>query len=157
VRKKRAIDDFPRRQTPSHSAVRQDGITPPPAQKNVHSATRSVRSQFRNSLPTRQYDVVWAAEAAGFASTVIDNDLGREGSGSMQRPGLSGLTPWYTRATSAQCTTSRRPAGNVRASDPTNKAVLLIHWTVDAIPSCAFRRSRRPNKTETMLLSVIAE
>jgi DNA invertase Pin-like site-specific DNA recombinase len=40
----------------------------------------------------RQYDLAKAAEAAGFASvTVIDDDLGRSGSGSMQRPGFERL------------------------------------------------------------------
>jgi DNA invertase Pin-like site-specific DNA recombinase len=40
----------------------------------------------------RQYDLAGAAKAAGFASvTVIDDDLGRSGSGSMQRPGFERL------------------------------------------------------------------
>jgi hypothetical protein len=40
----------------------------------------------------RQYDLAKAAEAAGFASvTVIDDDLGRSGSGTMQRPGFERL------------------------------------------------------------------
>ena len=40
----------------------------------------------------RQYDLVGAAEKAGFASvTVIDDDLGRSGSGSVQRPGFERL------------------------------------------------------------------
>jgi DNA invertase Pin-like site-specific DNA recombinase len=40
----------------------------------------------------RQYDLAEAAEGAGFASvTVIDDDLGRSGSGSMQRPGFERL------------------------------------------------------------------
>ena len=40
----------------------------------------------------RQYDLAQAAEAAGFASvTVIDDDLGRSGSGRVQRPGFEQL------------------------------------------------------------------
>jgi DNA invertase Pin-like site-specific DNA recombinase len=40
----------------------------------------------------RQYDLAGAAKGAGFVSvTVIDDDLGRSGSGSMQRPGFERL------------------------------------------------------------------
>jgi DNA invertase Pin-like site-specific DNA recombinase len=40
----------------------------------------------------RQYDLAGAASAAGFASvTVIDDDLGRSGSGTMERPGFERL------------------------------------------------------------------
>src|SRR3979490_3406078 len=40
----------------------------------------------------RQYDLAGAAEGAGFKSvTVIDDDLGRSGSGGMQRPGFERL------------------------------------------------------------------
>ena len=40
----------------------------------------------------RQYELVEAAEAAGFASvTVIDDDLGRSGSGAAERPGFQKL------------------------------------------------------------------
>src|SRR5258708_31960947 len=40
----------------------------------------------------RQYDLAGAAEKAGFTSvTVIDDDLGRSGSGSMHRPGFERL------------------------------------------------------------------
>ncbi|WP_457660551.1 hypothetical protein [Sinorhizobium medicae] len=40
----------------------------------------------------RQYDLAAAAAAAGSASvTVIDDDLGRSGSGSMERPGFERL------------------------------------------------------------------
>jgi DNA invertase Pin-like site-specific DNA recombinase len=40
----------------------------------------------------RQYDLAGAAKEAGFMSvTVIDDDLGRSGSGSMQRPGFERL------------------------------------------------------------------
>jgi DNA invertase Pin-like site-specific DNA recombinase len=40
----------------------------------------------------RQYDLAGAAKGAGFVSvTVIDDDLGRSGSGTMQRPGFERL------------------------------------------------------------------
>lgn len=40
----------------------------------------------------RQYDLAGAAKSAGFGSvTVIDQDLGRSGSGSMERPGFEKL------------------------------------------------------------------
>lgn len=52
---------------------------------------QSTMSQVTGNLESqrRQYDLAGAAEAAGFASvTVIDDDLGRSGSGAMQRPGF---------------------------------------------------------------------
>src|SRR6516165_11978056 len=51
-------------------------------------------SQVMGNLESqrRQYDLAQAAEAAGFKSvTVIDDDLGRSGSGSTQRPGFQQL------------------------------------------------------------------
>jgi DNA invertase Pin-like site-specific DNA recombinase len=40
----------------------------------------------------RQYDLARSAEAAGFRSvTVIDDDLGRSGSGNNERPGFERL------------------------------------------------------------------
>src|SRR5258705_5478431 len=40
----------------------------------------------------RQYDLAGAAKEAGFMSvTVIDDDLGRSGSGNVQRPGFERL------------------------------------------------------------------
>src|SRR6516164_5960872 len=51
-------------------------------------------SQVMGNLESqrRQYDLAQAAEAAGFKSvTVIDDDLGRSGSGSTQRPGFERL------------------------------------------------------------------
>jgi DNA invertase Pin-like site-specific DNA recombinase len=55
---------------------------------------QSTMSQVTGNLESqrRQYDLAGAAEAAGFASvTVIDDDLGRSGSGAMQRPGFERL------------------------------------------------------------------
>jgi DNA invertase Pin-like site-specific DNA recombinase len=55
---------------------------------------QSTMAQVAGNLESqrRQYDLAKAAEAAGFASvTVIDNDLGRSGSGTMQRPGFERL------------------------------------------------------------------
>lgn len=55
---------------------------------------QSTMAQVMGNLESqrRQYDLAGAAEAAGFASvTVIDDDLGRSGSGSMQRPGFERL------------------------------------------------------------------
>jgi DNA invertase Pin-like site-specific DNA recombinase len=55
---------------------------------------QSTMAQVTGNLESqrRQYDLAKAAEAAGFASvTVIDDDLGRSGSGTMQRPGFERL------------------------------------------------------------------
>src|SRR5262245_62822861 len=55
---------------------------------------QSTMAQVTGNLASqrRQYDFAKAAEAAGFASvTVIDDDLGRSGSGTMQRPGFERL------------------------------------------------------------------
>jgi DNA invertase Pin-like site-specific DNA recombinase len=55
---------------------------------------QSTMAQVTGNLESqrRQYDLANAAEAAGFASvTVIDDDLGRSGSGTMQRPGFERL------------------------------------------------------------------
>jgi len=55
---------------------------------------QSTMAQVMGNLESqrRQYDLAEAAETAGFASvTVIDDDLGRSGSGSMQRPGFERL------------------------------------------------------------------
>ena len=55
---------------------------------------QSTMAQVTGNLESqrRQYDLAQAAEAAGFASvTVIDDDLGRSGSGTMQRPGFERL------------------------------------------------------------------
>lgn len=55
---------------------------------------QSTMAQVTGNLESqrRQYDLTKAAEAAGFASvTVIDDDLGRSGSGTMQRPGFERL------------------------------------------------------------------
>jgi len=55
---------------------------------------QSTMAQVMGNLESqrRQYDLAGAAEGAGFASvTVIDDDLGRSGSGSMHRPGFERL------------------------------------------------------------------
>jgi DNA invertase Pin-like site-specific DNA recombinase len=55
---------------------------------------QSTMAQVTGNLESqrRQYDLAKAAEAAGFASvTVIDDDLGRSGSGTVQRPGFERL------------------------------------------------------------------
>jgi DNA invertase Pin-like site-specific DNA recombinase len=55
---------------------------------------QSTMAQVTGNLESqrRQYDLARAAQAAGFASvTVIDDDLGRSGSGTVQRPGFERL------------------------------------------------------------------
>ncbi len=55
---------------------------------------QSTMTQVMGNLESqrRQYDLAQAAEAAGFASVaVIDDDLGRSGSGRVQRPGFERL------------------------------------------------------------------
>jgi DNA invertase Pin-like site-specific DNA recombinase len=55
---------------------------------------QSTMAQVTGNLESqrRQYDLAAAAEGMGFTSvTVIDDDLGRSGSGSMQRPGFERL------------------------------------------------------------------
>jgi DNA invertase Pin-like site-specific DNA recombinase len=55
---------------------------------------QSTMAQVAGNLESqrRQYDLAKAAEATGFASVmVIDDDLGRSGSGTMQRPGFERL------------------------------------------------------------------
>ena len=55
---------------------------------------QSTMSQVMGNLESqrRQYDLAQAAETTGFKSvTVIDDDLGRSGSGSTQRPGFERL------------------------------------------------------------------
>jgi len=55
---------------------------------------QSTMAQVMGNLESqrRQYDLARAAEAGGFASvTVIDQDLGRSGSGIMERPGFERL------------------------------------------------------------------
>ena len=64
------------------------------ARTGVVYIRQSTMSQVTGNLESqrRQYDLAGAAEAAGFASvTVIDDDLGRSGSGAMQRPGFERL------------------------------------------------------------------
>jgi DNA invertase Pin-like site-specific DNA recombinase len=55
---------------------------------------QSTMAQVMGNLESqrRQYDLAGAAKATGFASvTVIDDDLGRSGSGAMERPGFERL------------------------------------------------------------------
>jgi DNA invertase Pin-like site-specific DNA recombinase len=55
---------------------------------------QSTMTQVMGNLESqrRQYDLAGAAKSAGFgAVTVIDDDLGRSGSGSMERPGFERL------------------------------------------------------------------
>jgi DNA invertase Pin-like site-specific DNA recombinase len=55
---------------------------------------QSTMSQVMGNLESqrRQYDLAGAAQSAGFAAvTVIDDDLGRSGSGSVHRPGFERL------------------------------------------------------------------
>jgi DNA invertase Pin-like site-specific DNA recombinase len=55
---------------------------------------QSTMAQVTGNLESqrRQYDLAGAAQATGFASvTVIDDDLGRSGSGTMERPGFERL------------------------------------------------------------------
>ena len=55
---------------------------------------QSTMAQVTGNLESqrRQYDLAMAAKSAGFASvTVIDDDLGRSGSGTMERPGFERL------------------------------------------------------------------
>lgn len=72
---------------------------------------QSTMSQVMGNLESqrRQYDLAQAAETAGFKSVaVIDDDLGRSGSGSTQRPDLSGLWRWFVRVTSVPFIALRR-------------------------------------------------
>ena len=55
---------------------------------------QSTMTQVTGNLESqrRQYDLAGTAQATGFTSvTVIDDDLGRSGSGSMERPGFERL------------------------------------------------------------------
>jgi len=60
----------------------------------VVNVRQSTMTQVTGNLESqrRQYDLAGAAATTGFASvTVIDDDLGRSGSGSMERPGFERL------------------------------------------------------------------
>ena len=58
----------------------------------------------------RQYALVEAAHAAGFASVaVIDDDLGRSGSGLSDRPGFQKLVAAVCAGTLGRCSASRPP------------------------------------------------
>ena len=59
----------------------------------------------------RQYALADSARTYGFASvTVINDDLGRSGSGLVERPGFQKLVALSVRARPAPCFASRRPA-----------------------------------------------
>ncbi len=71
---------------------------------------QSTMSQVMGNLESqrRQYDLAGAAQSAGFiAVTVIDDDLGRSGSGSIHRPGFERLVAMVCSGNWAQSTASR--------------------------------------------------
>ena len=74
---------------------------------------QSTMAQVVDNLESqrRQYDLAGTAKAAGFTSvTVIDDDLGRSGSGRIERRGSSVLWRWSAPAMSVPFTVSRRRA-----------------------------------------------
>lgn len=76
-------------------AVMSSRITPDHLGRSaVVYVRQSTMAQVTGNLESqrRQYDLAGAAQTAGFISvTVIDDDLGRSGSGSVQRPGFERL------------------------------------------------------------------
>jgi hypothetical protein len=59
----------------------------------------------------RQYALADSARSLGFASvTVIDDDLGRSGSGLVERPGFRNWWPRSAQVPPAPCFASRHPA-----------------------------------------------
>ncbi|TAT71075.1 recombinase family protein [Rhizobium ruizarguesonis] len=120
---------------------------------------QSTMTQVTGNLESqrRQYDLAGAATTTGFASvTIIDDDLGRSGSGSVERPGferlsaLSAARPAIDRGQLLQLAHDLPTAWNATATDTrtkqrlihilvqeivcnlddaTNEAVLLVHWT----------------------------
>ena len=71
---------------------------------------QSTMSQVTGNLESqrRQYDLAGAAQSAGFITViVIDDDLGRSGSGNTHRPGFERLVAMAARATWARFTVSR--------------------------------------------------
>ena len=84
---------------------------------------QSTMAQVTGNLESqrRQYDLAHAAEATGFASvTVIDDDLGRSGSGTMERPGFERLVALVCSGNVRGGLASRRRAW--RARSPTSTA-----------------------------------
>ena len=72
---------------------------------------QSTMTQVLGNLESqkRQYALADTARAAGFASvTVIDDDLGRSGSGLMARPGFQRLVAELCAGASARCSASKR-------------------------------------------------
>lgn len=72
---------------------------------------QSTMAQVTGNLESqrRQYDLAGAAATAGFASViVIDDDLGRSGSGCIERNGSS---RWFVPAMSARSIASRHQPG----------------------------------------------
>ena len=68
----------------------------------------------------RQYDLAGAAKGAGFLSvTVIDDDLGRSGSGTIQRPGFERLVALVCSGNVAPSTASRHRAWHEMAATGT--------------------------------------
>jgi hypothetical protein len=71
------------------------------------STMAQVIGNFENQR--RQSDLAKAAEVAGFPFvTVIDDDLGRSGSGTIHRPVSNGLSRWCAPVMSERCIASRR-------------------------------------------------
>ncbi|HEX6474630.1 MAG TPA: recombinase family protein [Candidatus Limnocylindria bacterium] len=72
---------------------------------------QSTMTQVQGNLESqkRQYALADAARAAGFVSvTVIDDDLGRSGSGLAARPGFQRLVAELCAGAVAPCSASRR-------------------------------------------------
>ena len=103
---------------------------------------QSTLSQVVGNLESqrRQYGLVEAATAAGFtAVTVIDDDLGRSGSGLMVRPGFQKLV-------AAVCAGG---IGAVFCLEAEQKAIVNMTGIVDAvmltIAFCSASRARCPS------------
>ncbi|WP_247338364.1 recombinase family protein [Bradyrhizobium sp. CW4] len=84
---------------------------------------RSTMAQVTGNLESkrRQNDLAGAAEKAGFASvTVIDDDLGRSGCGSVQRPGFERLVAMVCSGDlgAVYCIEASRLARNGRLAPP---------------------------------------
>ena len=89
------------------------------ARAGIVYVRQSTMSQVMGNLESqrRQYDLASAAERAGFQSvTVIDEDLGRSGSGSVERPGFQRLVAMVCAGTvgAVYCIEASRLARNGR-------------------------------------------